>query len=53
LDRVAGNALPFTFDAEYALYHGYRELRHDVNPGLQFPCQWGFSLQRGAHAEQI
>jgi len=42
---VAGQAAPFTFDAEYTLSHGYRGLRHDVSSGLEVPFQRGFILE--------
>ena len=42
---VAGEALPFSFDAQYAFSHGYRGVRHDVSSGLQVPFQRGFAME--------
>lgn len=41
---VAGKAAPFSLQAEYALAHGYRGLRHDISSGIQVPLRSGYAL---------
>ncbi len=42
---VSGARFPLSFSAEYALSHGYRGLRHDVEASLQFPFSGGLLLE--------
>ncbi len=42
---LSGKPIPFTLTATYALSHGTRGIRHDVNSTLNFPLGKSFSLE--------
>ncbi len=41
---LAGKAAPFSLNADYAIAHGYRGVRHDVSSGIEVPLRGGYAL---------
>ena len=41
---LAGKTAPFSLNADYAVAHGYRGVRHDVSSGIEVPLRGGYAL---------
>ena len=41
---MAGKTAPFSLNADYAVAHGYRGVRHDVSSGIEVPLRGGYAL---------